>query len=124
MTRSDRHASAALAALIMLQAVMLGALFTATVPHPPETIALFGIGPFVGASLAFAVAALVLGPAGSAVGRLCSLAAGLGALMSYGPQKILDAQFPLIWPTVVTGWAAILVLFWALYAGWRARNAG
>ena len=103
---------------------MLGALFTATVPHPPETIPLFGIGPFVGASLAFAVAALVLGPAESTEGRLCSLAAALGAVMSYGPQKILDAQFPLIWPSVLTGLGAILVLLWALYAGWRARSTG
>ncbi len=32
------------------------------------------------------------------------------ALLSYGPQKYLDAQFSLIWPAVIAGQVAAVAL--------------
>ena len=105
-----RQANAALAALIVLQLTMLGALFAQSVPHPPATIPLFGIAPFLAAALSAAFAAIIIGPLDAAPGRVLSVLAALMALLSYGPQKYLDAQFVLIWPAVIAGQIASVTL--------------
>ena len=98
-----RHVQAALTTLMILQSVMLAALFTQSAPHPPATIPLFAIAPFLATALSAACAAIIIGPLKTATGRILSLLAAVMALMSYGPQKYLDAQISLIWPAVVTG---------------------
>lgn len=106
MKHPDRPYQAALACLILLQTVMLASLYAGVAPHPPPTTPLFGIGPFLGASLSVAVAALILAPAQTRSGRvLAGLAAGT-ALVSFGPQKYIDPQFSLIWPAVLSGQVA------------------
>lgn len=114
MTHSDRTSSAALAALVLLQAIMLMSLFAGVAPHPPAATPLFGMGPFLGAALAAAVAALILGPAQSRAGRVLAALAAVAALVSFGPQKYLDPQFPLIWPAVLTGQVAAAVILLGL----------
>lgn len=109
-TPSDRIATAALATLILLQVVLLTALYAGVRPHPPEATPLFGIAPFLGASISVAVSALIIGPLKSAVGRTPSVLAAFAALVSFGPQKYLDPQFGLIWPAVILGQIAALVL--------------
>ncbi len=108
MERDQRVANASLGALIVLQGVMLFALYTKTPPHPPEVVAPFGIAPFLGASLALAVAALMLGSVETRAGRVACGLAGVAALVSYGPQKYFDVQFGLIWPSVVLGQIAVV----------------
>ncbi|MEQ8967269.1 MAG: hypothetical protein RID91_15755 [Azospirillaceae bacterium] len=110
MTLSDRTATAALATLILLQLVMLTALYAGVRPHPPEAIPLFGIAPFLGASASLAVSALILGPLNNIAGRTLSVVSAIAALVSFGPQKYLDAHFGLIWPAVILGQVATLVL--------------
>jgi hypothetical protein len=105
-----RQANAALAALIVLQLTMLGALFAQSAPHPPATIPLFGIAPFLAAALSAAAAAITIGPLSTAPGRILSVLAALMALLSYGPQKYLDAQFDLIWPAVIAGQVAAVAV--------------
>lgn len=70
MTDTDRIPTAALLALIILQSVMLAALYAGVAPHPPAAIVLFAIAPFLGVALSVAVAALfsVLARTGRAVG--------------------------------------------------------
>ncbi len=105
-----RQANAALCALIILQLVMLGALFAQSAPHPPATIPLFAIAPFLAAALSVTAGAIITGPLDTTTGRVLSVMAALMALLSYGPQKYLDAQFALIWPAVITGQIAAVVL--------------
>lgn len=105
----DRPQTAALGTLIILQGVMLAALFTKTAPHPPEVIPLGGMGPFLGAAMSAAMAAVVVGP-GSRAGHLLSLAACLLALVSFGPQKFFDPAFALVWPAVITAQIAVVSL--------------
>lgn len=122
MTPQPRAAVAALASLIVLQAVMLLALYAKVEPHPPATIPLFGIAPFLGAALAAATAALIIGPARGLSGRGLSLSAAAMALASFGPQKYFDAQFPTIWPAVLAGQiAAAVVIYVALRAALTTR---
>ncbi len=117
-----RNANAALAALIVLQLTMLGALFAQSAPHPPATIPLFGIAPFLAAALSAAAAAIIIGPLESTPGRVLSVLAALMALLSYGPQKYLDAQFALIWPAVITGQIAAIAVIVLVICATMARS--
>ena len=110
MTKPERQISAALAALIALQVIMLTALYAGVQPHPPTTTPLFGIAPFLGASISIAMAALILGPLNGADGKTLSAMAALLALLSFGPQKYLDFQIALIWPAVVLGQLSAIVI--------------
>lgn len=106
----NRAAHAALSTLIILQAVMLTALYAGIPPHPPEATPLFGIAPLLAAAFSAAGAAFWFGAFESRAGRAFCVIAALLAAVSFGPQKFLDPQFPLIWPAVVTGQIAILTL--------------
>ncbi|TMV10106.1 hypothetical protein FGK63_03315 [Ruegeria sediminis] len=122
MTHHDRQALAALATLILLQLIMLSALYAGIRPHPPIATPLFGIAPFLGASVSIALSAMIVQPLTNTVGRGLSMMAALMALVSFGPQKYLDAQFALIWPAVVLGqFAAFAIFVRALQA---SRHAG
>src|SRR6056297_2811376 len=110
MTHYARQALAALATLILLQLIMLSALYAGVRPHPPIATPLFGIAPFLGASLSIAVAAMILQPLATTAGRGLSVMAALMALVSFGPQKYFDSQFALIWPAVILGQFAVLVI--------------
>ena len=87
ITPRTRQANAALCALIILQLIMLGALFAQSAPHPPATIPLFAIAPFLAAALSVAAGAIITGPLDTTTGRVLSVLAALMALLSYGPQN-------------------------------------
>lgn len=109
MTDTDKPTMAALAVLTILQTVMLTALYAGVAPHPPANVpGLFGMAPFLAASLSAAAAALIVGNGRG--GRVLTVLAVLLALISFGPQKYLDAQFPLIWPAVIAAQIAMIVL--------------
>lgn len=122
MNHHERQTLAALVSLIVLQLIMLSALYAGIKPHPPVTTPLFGIAPFLGASVSIALSALIVQPLHSATGRALSIFAALMALVSFGPQKYFDAQIALIWPAVVLGQFAALVIF-ARVIG-TVRNTG
>lgn len=121
MPHSNPTAMAALSALIILQAVMLGALYAGISPHPPAATPLFGIAPLLGASMAAAVAAMVLGAPASAGGRTLGCLAVIMSLISFGPQKYFDAQFGLIWPAVIAGQFACGALLWEIIRALRLQ---
>lgn len=116
---NDRPTVAALSALIVLQLVMLSALYADIAPHPPVATPLFGMAPFLAASFAVAFSAILLGPLASKAGRILSGVAVLLALVSFGPQKYLDAQFALIWPAVVSGQIAAIVVLAQVFGSAR-----
>ncbi len=117
-----RQANAALTALIVLQLTMLGALFAQSTPHPPATIPLFAIAPFLAAAMSAAAAAIIIGALQAASGRVLSVLAALMALLSFGPQKYLDAQFTLIWPAVISGQVAAIAVIVLVCSATMARS--
>jgi hypothetical protein len=121
MIPTDRAALAALTTLITLHGVMLMALYAGVAPHPPARIPLFAMAPFLGAVFAAAGAALILGPLTTGAGRLLTLVTIVLSLVSFGPQKIVDPAFPLIWPAVVTAWIAVITLALLLSRRWHRR---
>ncbi len=120
MTHTDRHVTAALATLILLQLIMLSALYAGIKPHPPIATLLFGIAPFLGASMSVALSAILTQPVATATGRALAILAAIMALVSFGPQKYLDAQIGLIWPAVVLGQLAAVVIFTQIFGAIRA----
>lgn len=110
MDHSGTFSKAALSVLMVLQLTMLGALYTQTSPHPPLTVPPFALGPFIGASLALAAAAYVLGGTVSRQGAAVACAAALTALVSYGPQKWFDPAIGQIWPAVLLGELAVVLI--------------
>ncbi len=122
MTHSDRHTYAALATLIVLQLIMLSALYAGIKPHPPIATPLFGIAPFLGASVGIALWAAIVQPLASTAGRSLSVLAALLALVSFGPQKYFDSQFALIWPAVLLGQMSALVIFVQVFGAISARS--
>ena len=111
MTQNEHPITAALVTLIILQAIMLMALFAGVAPHPPAHIPLFGIAPFLAVAISAAVSAIILGPLTSRSGQILTVLATFGALLSFGPQKYVDAQFALIWPAVISGQIAAIIIF-------------
>lgn len=122
MTQSDRYTHAALATLILLQVIMLSALYAGIRPHPPVATPLFGIAPFLGASVSIALSAIIVQPLFSTAGQILSVLAALMALVSFGPQKYFDAQFGSIWPAVILGQLAALVIFVLVLRAIRQRE--
>lgn len=123
-TSPETRSRAALLVLIVLQAVMLAALFAQIAPHPPRAVAPFALGPFLGASIAIAGAAIVLGAVRTGLGTAVSLAAGVLALISFGPQKWLDPAIGEIWPAVLIAELAVAVLVVETLRARSARGAG
>lgn len=116
----EKTAKAGLTGLMILQTVMLLSLYSKTAPHPPKIIPFAGMAPFVAACLAAAGAAWAVGPTIGWTGRILSASAVLGAMVSYGPQKYLDPQFALVWPSVIAGQIAAIAVVSALM---RQRDA-
>ncbi len=104
-------ASAAIIALLVLTGVMLLAMYSRTMPHPPLEVPPFALGPYLGASLAVGAAALHLVRQGARYGGLLALLFALLALVSFGPQKYFDPAFSRIWPAVLVAQVAVTVIF-------------
>lgn len=104
-----RAMNAALISLVVLQAIMLGALYAGIAPHPPAATPLFGMAPFIAMAVSVALAAMIIGGARKA-GKALAVLAALAAAISFGPQKYLDPAFPLIWPAVLCGQVAIVAI--------------
>jgi hypothetical protein len=114
-------AIAALSGLAILKLVMLAAIFARSEPYPPPALA-----PLFAAGLALSAlsAALIL-----ARTRWFAVPAGIVALeslLSFGPQKFLPGDTPLVaqsiavYPAVATGSCLIGLLIaacWRLYRG-------
>ena len=110
--QADNVASAAIIANLVVTAVMLFALFTGTVPHPPLEVAPFALALFFGATLALGAAALYLARHHARLGAALALLFALACLVSFGPQKYFDPMFDRIWPAVITGqFATAAILF-------------
>ncbi|MFY2823374.1 hypothetical protein [Ruegeria sp. MALMAid1280] len=122
MEQSNRHVIAALATLILLQGIMLSALYAGIRPHPPIATPLFGIAPFLGAAMSVALGAIIVQPLDSRAGRILSALAAIMALVSFGPQKYFDAQFSLIYPAVLLGQFAAVVIFASVVSAARQHR--
>ncbi len=119
--RPNSLSRAAISVLIILQVIMLAALMTKTPPHPPLFVAPFALGPFLGASIAIAVAALVL-DAATVAGVIAALLAAVLALVSFGPQKWIDPAIGQIWPAVLLAEIAVIVVAVSVFRSLRRTS--
>lgn len=113
MTNTDTQfqtAGAASLFLAIVQGVMLAALFFKLPPHPPTTIPLFAMAPFLGVSIALALCATRLTQQGNRAGLGVAGLAALCALISFGPQKYVDPAFAQIWIAVIGCQLAVVAI--------------
>ncbi len=120
MPKDNALVSAAIIVNLVLTGVMLFALFTRTVPHPPLDVPPFALG----ATLAVGAAALYLTQRNARFGATLALFFALICLVSYGPHKCFDPMFGRIWPAVVAGQVATAtIIFWFVATILRQRRA-
>ena len=92
-------AISSLIGLIVLNCVMLGALFAQVPPNPPGRV-----GPYIGATISLAIASLPLFFWRNRIGYISSIIVGLMCLMSLGPQKFfIEPTAILLSPVIVLG---------------------
>ena len=113
-TPKARSIGAACTMLIVVQGLMLASLYFDVDPHPPRTIPLFALPPFLAVSIGTALCALRL--AGTRAGDVLAALTAAFALLSFGPQKYFDPAFPEIWIAVIASQLAILAILYALIA--------
>ena len=109
-----------LVVLAVLHGVMMAALMTQTPPHPPQSVAIFGMGPFLGAVLALITASLLVEDTRVRTALIALVV--VASLLSFGPQKYVDPAFPQIWPAVLCAQGAVLSACWVLARGLRGAN--
>lgn len=107
MTQLERPA---LIGLATLQVLMLLALMAGLAPHPPQDTPLFAMGPFLAASIALCLMTCALPDEADGLSAVLSILAAALALLGHGPQKWTDPNIAPIWPAVMLGQGAALVL--------------
>ena len=110
-------AISSLLGLIVLNCVMLGALFAQVAPNPPGKF-----GPYIGATIALAVLSLPLVYWRNKIGYICSTIVGLMCLMSLGPQKFfIEKTANLLSPVIILGSILSVVLIIYSIMAWREK---
>lgn len=116
----------AIVGMAILKIVMLAALFTQTLPHPPLAFA-----PLFGASLALSALCVALIQARSRWFLAPVILVILESLLSFGPQKLYPgessffAQSAAVYPVIFVGSALILILgvaAWKLFGAFGASE--
>ncbi|MFK7940345.1 MAG: hypothetical protein AB8B82_13280 [Roseovarius sp.] len=115
MTQKMKILDAACLMLAIVQTVMLASLWFGVAPHPPRTIPLFAMAPFLAVAIGTAMAARVL--ITEMAGRILAGIAAAFALLSFGPQKYIDPAFAEIWIAVIAAQLCVLAIFYALFTG-------
>ena len=104
--------------LVVINCVMLGALFAQVPPNPPGKF-----GPYIGATLSLAVLSLPLVFWRNRIGYISSIIVGLMCLMSTGPQKFFIEQEPfLLSPVIILGSILSVVLIISSIMAWREKD--
>ncbi|MBW2624468.1 MAG: hypothetical protein JRD68_16285 [Deltaproteobacteria bacterium] len=111
-------AISSLMGLIIINGVMLGALFAQVPPNPPGKF-----GPYIGATLSLAVLSLSLSFWRNRIGYLSSIIVGLMCLLSLGPQKFFLEQTAVsLAPVIILGSILSVVLIISSFMTWREKD--
>jgi len=111
-------AISSLIGLIVLNCVMLGALFAQVPPNPPGRF-----GPYIGATLSLAVLSLPLIFWRNRIGYISSIIVGLMCLMSLGPHKFfIDQAANSLSPVIILGSILSLILIISSIMAWREKR--
>lgn len=120
MEKHDLNTQAAISSLIgllILNGVMLGALFSEVPPNPPGKF-----GPYIGTTLALAGVTLPLVYWRNRVGYLCSIILAMMCMVSMGPHKLLlGGAANLLYPTIVLGSILSLTLSISAIMAWKRK---
>lgn len=111
-------AISSLLGLIIINGVMLGALFAQVPPNPPGKV-----GPYIGATLSLAVISLALNFWRNRIGYLSAIIVGLMCLLALGPQKFfLESTSLSLSPVIILGSILAVVLIVSSFMAWREKD--
>ena len=112
-------AVSSLAGLIILEGVLLCALWAGVQPHPEARL-----GPFIAASLSLAIVSIPLVWWRSKIGYTTSIIVGLIGLVSFGPQKFFteSESASQVFPAIIVGTVLSVVLIISSIASWRKEK--
>ena len=114
---SIQMAVSALAGMVTLKSVLLGALWARVQPHPPERV-----GPFIAASLSLAIVSIPLVWWRNKIGYTTSIIVGLLGLVSFGPHKMFTESAGPIFPAIIVGTVLSVALIISSVASWRKKK--
>ena len=108
----------ALAGLVILEGVLLGALWAQVQPHPPARV-----GPFIAASLCLAVVSIPLVWWRNKIGYIISIIVGVLGLVSFSPLKFFyDESAGQVLPVIMVGTVLVVALIISSVASWRTNK--
>ncbi|MFC1968847.1 hypothetical protein ACFLVX_05655 [Chloroflexota bacterium] len=112
-------AISALAGLIILEGVLLGALWAQVQPHPEARL-----GPFIATSLSLAIVSIPLVWWRNKIGYTISIIVGLFGLLAFGPQKFFteSATANQIFPAIIVGTVLSVALIIGSVVSWKKEK--
>ena len=110
-------AVSSLVGLVLLDAVLMGCLWSQVEPHPPARV-----GPFIAASLSLAFVSVPLVWWRNKIGYTTSILVGLLGLISFGPHKFFSESAGQIFPAIIVGTVLSVVLIISSLASWKTKN--
>lgn len=111
----NQNLMVSLIGLLIIDIVLLLALFAQVDPHPPGNL-----GPFIGAMITLGVISLVLARWERPIGLLSAIIFGTCNILALGPQKFfVDPNGVAVAPVIVLGTILIGGLFYSTLLIWK-----
>jgi hypothetical protein len=111
-------AISSLIGLIVINFVMLGALFSQVPPNPPGRF-----GPYIGTTVALAAVSLLLICWKNKIGYISSIIVGIMCMVSLGPQKLFtEYHASQVAPIIISGSIFAIVLIISSFMAFRGTN--
>jgi hypothetical protein len=103
--------------LLVIDVVLLQALFAQVPPHPPGNL-----GPFIAAMITLGVISPILIHWKNEMGLISSFIFGCMNILAVGPQKYLvDPNAELVVPIIILGTILTVSLFFSIYLVWKNK---
>lgn len=104
--------------LLVIDIVILQALFAQVPPHPPGNL-----GPFIAAMVTLGVISPILIHWKNKMGLISSFIFGCMNILAVGPHKYwLDPNGKLVLPVIILGTILVITLFYSIFLVWKKKS--
>ena len=104
--------------LLVIDIVILQALFAQVPPHPPGNL-----GPFIAAMVTLGVISPILIHWKNKMGLISSFIFGCMNILAVGPHKYwLDPNGTIVLPVIILGTILVITLFYSILLVWKKKS--
>jgi len=104
--------------LLVIDIVLLQALFAQVPPHPPGNL-----GPFIAAMVTLGVISPILIHWKNKMGLISSFIFGCMNILAVGPHKYwVDPNAKLVLPVIILGTILVITLFYSIFLVWKKKS--